>query len=320
VSIYKILIDWFHEIDKLMDLKRRYVFNWKTLWQIDFVIPRSSVLFIALLSKFKPNIIKIKKQSNMIESFSKIKKVDDLNNWQIDDVIASSGSGIDLETTIRTIINIASNFGANSISVLSGSDKLSEQVKSLGFSTIQTSKLYYAQDFNVNNKSGLTGNLIREKKPSDEYNIFQLYKLKASQTSHMVHTLKFELWKSLMIGSSKFKEFVIEERGVLVCWFRIGLDTGFVKVEILSYSSLDHNLINSIFKMILDHKKSSVYLLISNGNKKIENLLLQYGLNMVAEYDLSIKWLAKFLHNDQNIRSRTVKAGYQNTNSLITQN
>ena len=72
--------------------------------------------------------------------------------------------------------------------------------------------------------------------------------------------------------------------------------------------------------MILDHKKSSVYLLISNGNKKIENLLLQYGLNMVAEYDLSIKWLANFLHNDQNIRSRTVKAGYQNTNSLTTQN
>ena len=142
MNIYKILINWFHEIDKLMDLKRRYVFNWKTLWQIDFVIPRSSVLFIALLSKFKPNIIKIKKQSNMIESFSKIKKVDDLNNWRIDDVIASSGSDIDLETTIRTIINIVSNFGANSISVLSGSDKLSEQVKSLGFSTIQTSKLY----------------------------------------------------------------------------------------------------------------------------------------------------------------------------------
>ena len=63
MDIYKNLPEWIHDIENLMGPKKRYAFNLKTLWQLDFEVPRISVLFLAFLSRFKKNSIEIKKQS-----------------------------------------------------------------------------------------------------------------------------------------------------------------------------------------------------------------------------------------------------------------
>jgi hypothetical protein len=106
-----------------------------------------------------------------------------------------------------------------------------------------------------------------------------------------------------------FKEFVIEEQGVLICWFRISFSGTIIKVEILACFNSKHKVIDAIFNMICSYKKLPVYFLISNDNKNIENLLLEYGLNKVKEYRMNIKWLAKFVRKDHNMKSRIFNVG-----------
>ena len=310
MSRYKNIIDWVHHIINYFDFKNRYVFKRETLWQIDFLLPNSRILFITILSKFKTNYIRTKNNSGRIESVAKIKKIDNLNNWQIHDMIASSESCVNFETAIYNSMNVASRFGANSISVLSRSTKLTEQLEALGFFKIQKSHLCYLQNYNLNKVNSTSKNVIRKKLPSDEYSMFQLYNSNKHQASAIVHTLNFEHWKSLVAGfNSGFKEFVVEEHGLLVCCFRIKFDANVVKIEILSYSSLNHDLIDSILKMISSFNNRTIYLLVSGEYTKVEGVLLESGLQIVAEYDLSIKWLANFIDNRKNLKSRILNAG-----------
>ena len=310
MSRYKNIIDWVRRIINLFDFKNRYVFNRETLWQIDFSMPNSRMLFISILSKFKTNYIRTKNNSGRIETVAKIKNIDDLNNWQIYDMIASSESCVNFETSIYNAMNVASRFGANSMSVLSGSTKLTEQLEALGFFKIQKSHLCYLQNYNLNKVNSTSKNVIRKKLPSDEYSMFQLYNSNKHQASPIVHTLNFAHWKSLVAGfNSGFEEFVVEEHGFLVCCFRIKIDGNVVKIEILSYSSLNHDLMDSILKMIYSFNNRSIYLLISGEATKIESLLLESGLQFVAEYDLSIKWLANFIDDRKKLKSRILNAG-----------
>ena len=52
-----------------------------------------------------------------------------------------------------------------------------------------------------------------------------------------------------------------------------------------------------------------IYVLISVDDMKTEGLVLEYGLQVVTEYELSIKWLAEFVDNGKKINSRIVNIG-----------
>lgn len=310
MNIYKNISDYLRRIINWFDFKHRHVFNIDTIWQIDLLVPNSVILFILICSRFAKNFIETKNNSNETESFVKIKKIDDLNNWQIYDMIAPFESGVDFKTTIYNVMNIASRRGANSISVLSKSTELGGQLKSLGFLKIQKTWLCRLQSNPPPNVDYSTENIIRKKLPSDEYNIFELYIANKTQSSYIAHTLNFEQWKSLVAQfNTGFKEFVVEEHGVLACWFRIKSDSKVVKLEILAYSNLNHRIIDSVFQMIFSFKNRSIYVLISVDDMKTEGLVLEYGLQVVTEYELSIKWLAEFVDNGKKINSRIVNIG-----------
>jgi len=310
VNIYKNIFDYLIDIINRFNFKHRHVFNIDTIWQIDLLVPNNVILFISIFSRFTKNFIETKNSSNEIESFAKIKKIDDLNNWQIYDMIAPSESGVDFKTTIYNVMNMVSRRGANSISVLSKSTGLGEQLKSLGFLKIQKIWLCRLQPKNLPTVDYSTKNIIREKLSSDEYNIFGLYTANKAQSSYIAHTLNFEQWKSLVAKfNTGFKEFVVEEHGILACWFRIKSDSKVVKLEILAYSNLKHRIVDSIFQMISSFKNRSIYVLISVDDIKTEGLVLEYGLQVATEYELSIKWLAKFVDNGKKLNSRIVNIG-----------
>ena len=141
-------------------------------------------------------------------------------------------------------------------------------------------------------------------------NIFGLYTSNKAQSRYIAHTLNFEQWKSLVVHLNiGFKEFVVEEHGILACWFRVKSDSKVVKLEILAYSNLNHRIIDSVFQVISSFKNRSIYVLISVDDIKTEGLVLEYGLQVATEYELSIKWLAKFVDNGKKINSRIVNIG-----------
>ena len=255
MNIYKNISDYLLSIINRFDFKHRHVFNIDTIWQIDSLVANSAILFISVCSKFTKNFIETKNNQNETESFVKIKKIDDLNNWQIYDMIAPYESGMGFKTTIYNVMNIASRRGANSISVLSKSTEFGSQLKSLGFLKIQKTWLCRLQSNPPPNVDYSTENIIRKKLPSDEYNIFELYIANKTPSSYIAHTLNFEQWKSLVAQfNTGFKEFVVEEHGVLACWFRIKSDSKVVKLEILAYSNLNHRIIDSVFQVISSFK------------------------------------------------------------------
>ena len=310
MNIYKNISDYLLSIINRFDFKHRHVFNIDTIWQIDSLVANSAILFISIFSRFTKNFIETKNNQNETESFVKIKKIDDLNNWQMHDMIAPYESGMGFKTTIYNVMNIASRRGANSISVLSKSTEFGSQLESLGFLKIQKTWLCRLQPGNFPNVDYSTKNIIRKKLPSDEYNIFGLYTANKAQSSYIAHTLNFEQWKSLVVHFNiGFKEFVVEEHGILACWFRVKSDSKVVKLEILAYSNLNHRIIDSVFQVISSFKNRSIYVLISVDDIRTEDLVLEYGLQVATEYELSIKWLAKFVDNGKKINSRIVNIG-----------
>ena len=293
----------------LFNFKQRHAFNFNTVWQIDSLVPAWTIFFHWICSRFIRNVIKTKSNTNEIESFAKIKQIDESDNWQIYDIIASSSEDVNFDKTLLNLMNFASRSGANSMSLLSGSTKLSDKLKSSGFLKIQK---FFLCKFQVKDIKHIdfTGEFnIRKKLPRDEHNVFKLYTSNKSE-SNIVHTLNFEHWDSLIAKfDNRFNEFVIEENGILACWFRIKFSPEVVKVEILAYSNLNRRIIDAVWQTISSFETRSIYFLISTEYAIEEKFLSEYGMQVISKYELYVKWLTKFVDNRKKINSRVINTG-----------
>ncbi|MQG39054.1 MAG: hypothetical protein FI718_03595 [SAR202 cluster bacterium] len=291
----------------LFNFKHRYAFNFDTIWQ-NSLVPVRTILFDSIFSRFMRDFVWTKNNLNEIESLARLKVIDDSNNWYIYDIRTVSETQVNFEITLLNLMNVTSRSGGNSISILSGSTKLNEQASSLGFMKIQKYLICSFQSKNINKPDIIVNNNIRKKLSSDGYNIFQLVTSNKDK-SDISHTFKYQHWKSLIAKFDKgFNEFVVEENGKLVSWFRIKSDSKVVKVEILAYSRLNRMLIDSVLQMISDFESKSIYILVSIKDIKEERLLSEYGMQVIGKYELYVKWLAEFVHNRKKINSRVVTA------------
>ena len=293
----------------LFNFKHRHAFNFNTVWQIDSLVPAWTILFDWICSRFIRNVIKTKSNTNEIESFAKIKQIGESDNWQIYDMITPSSKDVNFEKTLLNLMNFASRSGANSMSLLSGSIKLSDKLKSSGFLKIQKSFLCKFQVKDIKHIHFTDELNIRKKLPRDQHNIFKLYTSNKSK-SNIVHTLNFEHWDSLIAKfDNRFNEFVIEENGILTCWFRIKFNPEVVKVEILAYSNLNRRIIDAVWQTISSFEARFIYFLISTEDASEEKFLSEYGMQVISKYELYVKWLTKFVDNRKKINSRVVNTG-----------